>query len=86
VHTVEGKIVNIEGDPRSPHSEGALCPKGAAIYQAPHQPESRDQVSPPSARRREWEVWDLDRAMDRVAELVKEDARRDIRSSARSIS
>src|SRR3977135_751460 len=33
VHTVEGKIVNIEGDPRSPHSEGALCPKGAAIYQ-----------------------------------------------------
>src|SRR3989449_2126320 len=30
VHTVEGKIVNIEGDPRSPHSEGTLCPKGAA--------------------------------------------------------
>src|ERR687888_178745 len=33
VQTVEGKIVNIEGDPRSPHNEGALCPKGAAIYQ-----------------------------------------------------
>ncbi len=33
VHTIEGKIVNIEGDPRSPHNEGTLCPKGAAIYQ-----------------------------------------------------
>jgi formate dehydrogenase major subunit len=30
VHTIEGRIVNIEGDPRSPHSEGTLCPKGAA--------------------------------------------------------
>src|SRR5256886_9547377 len=27
------RIVNIEGDPRSPHNEGTLCPKGAAIYQ-----------------------------------------------------
>src|SRR5687767_11843170 len=33
VHTIEGEIVNIEGDKRSPHSEGCLCPKGAAIYQ-----------------------------------------------------
>jgi len=30
IHTVNGKIVNIEGDPRSPHNEGTLCPKGAA--------------------------------------------------------
>src|SRR6266850_2987284 len=29
VHTIDGAIVNIEGDPRSPHSQGALCPKGA---------------------------------------------------------
>jgi formate dehydrogenase major subunit len=33
IHTVNGRIVNIEGDPRSPHNEGTLCPKGAAIYQ-----------------------------------------------------
>ena len=33
VHTVEGKIVNIEGDPRSPHNEGTLagtCPYGGS--------------------------------------------------------
>src|SRR5437870_9210376 len=33
VHTIDGAIVNIEGDPRSPHNEGALCPTGAAICQ-----------------------------------------------------
>src|SRR5919201_5753957 len=33
VHTVDGQIVNIEGDPRSPHNEGPLCPKGAATFQ-----------------------------------------------------
>ena len=28
VHTIDGQIVNIEGDSRSPHNEGTLCPKG----------------------------------------------------------
>src|SRR5438105_4573415 len=36
IHTVDGKIVNIEGDPRSPHNEGTLCPKGAAIEKLPN--------------------------------------------------
>ncbi|HTA47084.1 MAG TPA: hypothetical protein VK789_31790, partial [Bryobacteraceae bacterium] len=30
VQTINGQIVNIEGDSRSPHNEGSLCPKGAA--------------------------------------------------------
>ena len=29
----EGKIVNIEGNPESPVSRGALCPKGSATFQ-----------------------------------------------------
>ena len=33
VHAAAGTIVNIEGDLRSPISQGNLCPKGAAIYQ-----------------------------------------------------
>src|SRR2546428_755544 len=71
VHTVEGKIVNIEGDPRSPHNEGTLCPKGAAIYQLHVNPNRATKVLHRAAGASEWEVWDLDRAMDRVAELVK---------------
>jgi formate dehydrogenase major subunit len=71
VHTVEGKIVNIEGDPRSPFNEGTLCPKGAAIFQLHVNPNRPMQVLHRAPGAAEWEVWDLGRAMDRVAELVK---------------
>lgn len=71
VHTVDGEIVNIEGDLRSPHNEGTLCPKGAATYQLHKNPNRMTQVLHRAPGASEWEVWDLERAMDRVAELVK---------------
>src|SRR5436853_4433340 len=71
VHTVEGRIVNIEGDPRSPHNEGTLCPKGAAIYQLHVNPNRPTQVLHRAAGAADWEVWDFERAMGRVTELVK---------------
>jgi len=71
IHTVEGKIVNIEGDPRSPHNEGTLCPKGAAIYQLHVNPNRPTKVLHRAPGASEWEVWDLGRAVSRVAELVK---------------
>src|SRR6266513_2866884 len=71
VHTVNGKIANIEGDPRSPHNEGTVCPKGAAIYQLHMNPNRATKVlhSKPGAPDRE--VVELEWAMDRVAELTK---------------
>jgi formate dehydrogenase major subunit len=71
VHTVDGKIVNIEGDPRSPHNEGTLCPKGAATFQLHVNPNRPTKVLHRAPGATEWEEWDLNRAMDRVAELVK---------------
>ena len=71
VHTVDGKIVNIEGDPRSPHNEGTLCPKGAATYQLHVNPNRPTKVLHRAPGATDWEVWDLDRAIDRVAQLVK---------------
>src|SRR6266852_3294819 len=71
VHTVDGKITNIEGDPRSPHSEGSLCPKGAAIFQLHINPNRLTKVLHRAPGAAEWEVWDLERAMTRVAELGK---------------
>jgi formate dehydrogenase major subunit len=71
VYTQNGQIINIEGDPRSPHSEGTLCPKGAAIYQLHINPNRPTQVLHRAPGATEWEVWDLERAMNRVAELVK---------------
>jgi formate dehydrogenase major subunit len=71
VHTIDGKIVNIEGDLRSPHNEGTLCPKGAAILQLHQNPNRVTKVlhRKPGASR--WEEVELDWAMDRVAALVK---------------
>jgi formate dehydrogenase major subunit len=71
VHTIDGRIVNVEGDPRSPHNEGTLCPKGAAIFQLHVNPNRPAKVLHRAPGASDWEVWDLDRAMNRVAELVK---------------
>ena len=71
VHTVDDKIVNIEGDPRSPHNEGSLCPKGAATFQLHVNPNRATRVLHRAPGAADWEVWDLERAMNRVAELVK---------------
>jgi formate dehydrogenase major subunit len=71
IHTVNGKIVNIEGDPRSPHNEGTLCPKGAAIYQLHLNPNRATKVLHRKPGAGDWEVVELEWAMDRVAELIK---------------
>jgi formate dehydrogenase major subunit len=71
IHTVEGRIANIEGDPRSPINEGTLCPKGAAIFQLHVNPNRPIQVMHRAAGAADWEVWDLDRAMTRVTELMR---------------
>ena len=71
VHTIDGQIVNVEGDSRSPHNEGCLCPKGAATFQLHINPNRPVNVLHRAAGATEWEVWDLNRAMDRVAELIK---------------
>jgi len=71
IHTVDGKIVNIEGDPRSPHNEGTLCPKGAAIYQLHMNPNRATKVLHRKPGAKDWDVVELEWAMDRVAELIK---------------
>jgi formate dehydrogenase major subunit len=71
VHTIDGEIVNIEGDLRSPHNEGCLCPKGAAIYQLHKNPNRATRVLHRKPGATKWEEVELDWAMDRVAELVK---------------
>jgi formate dehydrogenase major subunit len=71
VHTIDGKIINIEGDPRSPHNEGTLCPKGAATFQLHINPNRPTRILHRAPGASEWEEWDLNRAMQRVAELIK---------------
>ncbi len=71
IHVKDGEIVNIEGDPRSPHNEGTLCPKGAAIYQLHKNPNRPTKVLHRKPGASDWEVVDLDWALYRVAELTR---------------
>ncbi len=70
-HVVGDRIVNIEGNPDSPINEGNLCPKGAATFQLHVNPNRLTQVLHRAPGATQWETWDLERAMDRVAELTK---------------
>ena len=68
----DGECIDLEGDPRSPINEGALCPKGANTFQLvrnPHRPETILYRAPYSDR---WETKSLEWAMERIAQRVKE--------------
>jgi formate dehydrogenase major subunit len=71
IHTIGNEIVNIEGDLRSPHNEGCLCPKGAAIYQLHKNPNRATKVLHRKPGATGWDEVELDWAMDRVAQLIK---------------
>ncbi len=71
IHVKDGELINIEGDPRSPHNEGTLCPKGAAIYQLHRNPNRPTRVLHRRPGATAWETMDLEVAMVRVAELVR---------------
>lgn len=71
VYVKDERIIDIEGDPASPISQGCLCPKGAATMQyvtGTHRPHQVLYRKPYSSN---WESIPLDRALDMVAERVK---------------
>ena len=70
VFVKDQKVVQIEGDPDSPVSRGRLCPKGSASLQLTTGGARRYEVlyRPPHAP--DWQVLDLDTAMDMVADRV----------------
>src|SRR5215469_4091080 len=72
VYVKGGKIIDIEGNPRSPINAGTLCPKGANTFQLnvnPHRIKHVMYRAPFSDR---WERRPLDWAMDRIAQLTME--------------
>ena len=72
VATREGKVINIEGDPGHPISEGTLCSKGASGIQVVNNSRRLQKVlyRPPNGKAWEEKSWDW--ALDRIAAKVKE--------------
>jgi len=81
VHTSGGKVINTEGDPEHPISEGTLCSKGGTIYQVVNN-ENRLQKpryrAPGSA---EWKDVEWDWALDRIARRIKDTRDRTFRAT-----
>jgi formate dehydrogenase major subunit len=76
VYHKDGKVIQIEGDPESPISQGNLCPKGAASYQLLTHDRRQTKVKYRAPRATEWTEIPLDRAMDMVADRVWESRKR----------
>jgi formate dehydrogenase major subunit len=71
VYVKDEKIIDIEGDPRSPISNGCLCPKGAATFQLVTGPHRVHHVLYRRPHSKTWEQIPLDQAMDMVAARIK---------------
>jgi formate dehydrogenase major subunit len=72
VYVKDERIVDIEGDADSPVSQGCLCPKGQATFQLVTGNHRQKDVLYRRPGGTEWEHIPLERAMDMVAERVKQ--------------
>jgi formate dehydrogenase major subunit len=68
VFVKDGQVVHIEGDPDSPVSRGRLCPKGSASLQLTTGSARRYDVLYRRPGGTDWEVLDLDTALEMVAD------------------
>ena len=71
IHAQGNEVVNIEGNPDSPISRGALCPKGAATFQLAVNPRRQTKCLRRAPGGTEWEEIDLERAMEMVTDRVQ---------------
>ena len=71
VSTQNGKVTNVEGDPDHPINEGALCPKGSAVYQVATSDRRLGKVLYRAAGSDHWEEKGWEWAVPQIARRVK---------------
>jgi len=83
-HVKDDVIVNTEGDPDHPINEGALCPKGVAMYNVSYVFDSQGRPKPNPKRvtkplyrdgkngASDWKELDWDEALEMIAKKFKE--------------
>jgi formate dehydrogenase major subunit len=72
VATTNAGVLNIEGDPGHPISEGTLCSKGASAIQVVNNPRRLQKVLYRKPGGTAWEETTWDWALPRIAAKVKE--------------
>jgi formate dehydrogenase major subunit len=84
VHTKEGKVINAEGDPEHPVSEGSLCSKGASLYQTVN---NENRLRKPRYRAPGSSAWkdvEWDWALDQIARRIKDTRDRTFKLTTKS--
>ena len=72
VHTdAKGKVINMEGDPDHPISEGALCAKGASSYQIAVNENRLKKVRYRAPYSDKWKEVSWEWALDKIAVNIK---------------
>lgn len=71
VHTKEGKMINLEGDPANPINEGALCSKGQSMFQLANNKKRITKVKYRAAGATDWQDRDWEWAIKEIAKKVK---------------
>lgn len=84
VHTKDGRVINTEGDPDHPISEGTLCSKGASLYQLINNPLRLTKPKYRAAGATAWQEVEWDWALDQIAQRVKETRERTFRTKSKS--
>lgn len=84
VHAKDGKVVYTEGDPEHPISEGALCSKGASLYQIINNANRLTKPKYRAAGATEWQEVEWDWALDEIAKKVKDTRDRTFKTTSKS--
>lgn len=72
VYVKDEKVIQIEGDPDSPHSRGRLCPKGAASEQLVNAPNRLTDILYRAPKSKEWVKLDRETALEMVVDRFME--------------
>jgi formate dehydrogenase major subunit len=72
IHSKDGKVINVEGDPDSPINEGTLCPKGASLFQMANNETRLTKPLYRAAGAADWKEVEWGWALDQIARKVKD--------------
>jgi formate dehydrogenase major subunit len=83
-YTKDGKLVDAEGDPDHPISEGTLCSKGASLSQVVNNPTRLTKPMYRAAGAGEWKEVEWSWALDEIAKKIKDTRDRTFKVKSKS--
>jgi formate dehydrogenase major subunit len=84
IHSKDGKVINVEGDPDSPINEGTLCPKGASLFQMANNETRLTKPLYRAAGATDWKEVEWSWALDQIARKVKDTREKTFKATAKN--